>query len=82
MFGQALQRSCMAMCVFCSTLLNFVFAGRLGINTMDLGLMCVSLWAEEEATIEEEENDDGVCGHRPGDISECGNTYFTCWRLS
>ena len=42
MFGQALQRSCMAMCVFCSTLLSFVFAGRLGINPMDLGLMCLS----------------------------------------
>ena len=29
--------------VFCSTLLNFVFAGRLGISPMDLGLMCPSL---------------------------------------
>ena len=26
MFGQALQQSCMAMCVFCSTSLTFVFA--------------------------------------------------------
>ena len=43
MFGRALQRSCMAMCVFCSTLLSFVFAGKLGINPMDLGLMCLSL---------------------------------------
>ena len=43
MFGHTLQRSCMAMCVFCSTLLGFVFAGRLGINPMDLGLMCLSL---------------------------------------
>ena len=43
MFGHALQWSCMAMCVFCSTLLRFVFAGRLGINPMDLGLMCLSL---------------------------------------
>ena len=43
MFGPALQRSCMAMCVFCSTLLSFVFVGRLGINPMDLGFMCLSL---------------------------------------
>ena len=43
MFGHALQRSCKAMCAFCSTLLSFVFAGRLGINPMDLGLMCLSL---------------------------------------
>ena len=43
MFGPALQRSRMAMCVFCSTLLSFVFTGRLGINPMDLGLMCQSL---------------------------------------
>ena len=43
MFGQALQRSCIAMCVFCPNLLSFVFAGRLGINPMDLGLMCLSL---------------------------------------
>ena len=42
MFGQALQRSCMAMCVFCSTLLSPVFV-ELGINPMDLGLMCLSL---------------------------------------
>ena len=40
MFGQALQRSCMAMCIFCSTLLSFAFADRLGINPMDLGVMC------------------------------------------
>ena len=44
--------------------------------------MSESVWAEEEATIEEEENDDGVCcqlcGHRPGDISECG----TCVHLA
>ena len=32
-----------AICVFCSTLLSFVFAGRLGINHVDLGLMCLSL---------------------------------------
>ena len=31
------------MCVFCSTLLSFVFAGKLGISPMDLGLMCLSL---------------------------------------
>ena len=31
------------MCVFCSTVLNFLFAGRLGINPMDLGLMCPSM---------------------------------------
>ena len=35
-----------------------------------------SVWAQEEATVVEEENDDGVCcqlcGHHPGDISECG----------
>ena len=43
MFGHALQRSCMAMCVFCSTLLSFIFAGRRGINPMDLGLMYLSL---------------------------------------
>ena len=49
-------------CVFCSiTSLNFVLAGRLGIRSMDLGLMCLSLvWTREEGTIEEEENDDGV----------------------
>ena len=39
MSGHALQRSCTAMCVFCSTLLSFAFADRLGINPMDLGLM-------------------------------------------
>ena len=43
MFGHALPQSCMAMCVFCSTLLSFVFAGKLGINRMDLGLICLSL---------------------------------------
>ena len=43
MFGHALLWSCLAMCVFCSTLLDFVFAGRLGINPMDLGLMCLCL---------------------------------------
>ena len=43
MFGHTVQRSCMAMWVFCSTSLSFVFAGRLGINLMDLGLMCLSL---------------------------------------
>ena len=42
--GHALQRSCTAMCVFCSTLLSFAFADRLGINRMDLGLMCQSLY--------------------------------------
>ena len=44
MSGQALQRSCTVMCVFCSTLLSFAFADRLGINPMDLGLMCQSLY--------------------------------------
>ena len=38
------------------------------------------VWAQEEATIVEEENDDGVCcqlcGHRPGDISECGTCHL------
>ena len=43
MIGHALRWSCMAMCVFCSTLLSFVFAGKLGISPMDLGLMCLSL---------------------------------------
>ena len=33
----------MAICVFCSTLLNFVVAGRVGIGPMDLGLMFLSL---------------------------------------
>ena len=42
--GHTLQRSCTAMCVFCSTLLSFAFADRLGINPMDLGLMCQSLY--------------------------------------
>ena len=42
LFGQALQQSCMAMCIFYSTVLSFVFAGGLGINPMDLGLMCLS----------------------------------------
>ena len=40
MSGHGLQWSCTAMCVFCSTLLSFAFAHRLGINPMDLGLMC------------------------------------------
>ena len=44
MSGHTLQRSCMAMCVFCSILLSFAFADRLGINPMDLGLMCHSLY--------------------------------------
>ena len=35
MFGQALQRTCVAMCMFCSPLLGFVIVGRLGINPMD-----------------------------------------------
>ena len=39
-----------------------------------------SLWAQEEATIEEEENDDGVCcqlcRHEPGDISVCGTCHL------
>ena len=39
-----------------------------------------SVWAQEEATAVEEENDDGVCcqlcGHRPGDISECGTCHL------
>ena len=43
MCRQALLWSCMAMCVFCSTLLNYIFVGRLGISPMDLGLMCLSL---------------------------------------
>ena len=81
MSGHALQRSCTAMCVFCSTLLSFAFADRLGINRMDLGLMCQSLYGlQAEATVVEEENDDGVCcqlcGHRPGDISECGTCHL------
>ena len=33
-----------AMCVFCSTLLSFAFADRLGINPMDFGLMCLSVY--------------------------------------
>ena len=33
----------MAMCVFCSTLLHFVFADGLGINPIDFGLLCLSL---------------------------------------
>ena len=74
------EQSCMAMCVFCSTLLGFAFADTLGINPMDLGLMCQSIWAQEEATIVEEENDDGVCcqlcGHRHSDISECGTCHL------
>ena len=88
MFGHTLHRSYMAMCVFCSTLLNFVFAGRLGINPMDPRYQPYGpwphvlefVWAHEEATIEEEENDDGVCcqlcGHRLGDISECGTCHL------
>ena len=32
------------MCVFCTTLLSFAFADRLGMNPMDLGLMCLSLY--------------------------------------
>ena len=44
MSGHALQRSCMAMCVFCFTLLSFAFADKLGINPLDLGLMCQSLY--------------------------------------
>ena len=53
----------MAICVFYSTLLNFVFAGRLGISPIALGLMCMceSVWAKEEATVEEEKNGYGVC---------------------
>ena len=39
-----------------------------------------SVWAQAEATVVEEENDDGVCcqlcGHRPGDISECGTCHL------
>ena len=44
MCGHGLQWSCMAMCVFCSTSLNFAFAGRSGISPMALGLMCPSLY--------------------------------------
>ena len=44
MSGHTLQRSCMAMCVFCSTLLSFAFVDKLGINPMDLGVMCQSLY--------------------------------------
>ena len=44
MSRHALQRSCMAMCVFCSTLLSIAFADKLGINPMDLGLRCLSLY--------------------------------------
>ena len=80
MFGHTLQRSCMAMSVFCSTLLSFVFVDRPRIPPMDLGLMCLSVWAQKEATIEEEKNDDGaccqLCGHRPSDISECGTCHL------
>ena len=42
--GHALQRSCMAMLVFCSTLLSFAFADRLGINPMDPGFTWQSLY--------------------------------------
>ena len=31
------------MCIFCPASLSFAFASRLGINPMDLGLMCQSL---------------------------------------
>ena len=30
-------------------------------QTMDLGPMCLSPWAQEEASAQEEENDDSVC---------------------
>ena len=43
MCGHALQQSCMAMCAFYFTVLNFVFTGRLGISPMALGLICPSL---------------------------------------
>ena len=43
MCGHALQWSCMAMCIFYFTLLNFVCTGRLGISRMALGLMHLSL---------------------------------------
>ena len=31
------------MCIICTALLSFVFVGRLGINPMDLGIMCFSV---------------------------------------
>ena len=46
MSTHALQKSCAAMCVFCSTLLSVAFTNRLGINPMDLGLMCLSLYGQ------------------------------------
>ena len=47
MSGHALQRSATAMCVFCSTLLNISFVDKLGINPMDLGLMCQSAYVHK-----------------------------------
>ena len=41
--GHSVQWRYMATCVFYTTLLNFVFAGKLGISRMDLGLVCRSL---------------------------------------
>ena len=71
-----MQQSCMAMCIFCSTLLNFVFVGKLGISPMDLGLGLGVCLGTRGGYHLEEENDDGICcrlcGHYPGDIFECG----------
>ena len=47
MSGHALQSSCTAMCIFCSTLLSFAFADGLGISPMDLGLMCLSVYGHK-----------------------------------
>ena len=58
-----------ARCVFCSTLLNFVFGGGLGINP-----------AFEETTME---NDDGICcqwcDQRAGYVSEFGACHLNMW---
>ena len=67
------------MCVFCSTLLSFAFADRYQ-PYRPWPHVPEFVWAQEEATIVEEENYDGVCcqlcGHRPGDISECGTCHL------
>ena len=62
------------MCVFCSTLLSF--HSQTHSRYQPYGPwphVPESVWAQEEATIAEEENDDGVCcqlcGHQDG-ISE------------
>ena len=38
------------MCVFCSIIIKFVFAGRLGIIPMNLGLMCVGEYPHRART--------------------------------